>query len=134
MDRGLAWRRRTTGRPNVAQMAKSIDDPQFRSQRGRLGAYASWAKTEDRTARTAPAARAFLDRFEREVDPENKLTVQERAKRAEWARKAYYQRLAMKSAAARRRRKLICQECGRPKEAESRMCQKCWDKLPEPEL
>ncbi|BBZ38778.1 hypothetical protein MCNS_18410 [Mycobacterium conspicuum] len=31
--------------------------------------------------------------FENEVDPEGELSVQERAKRAEWARKAYYQRL-----------------------------------------
>lgn len=94
----------------------------------------SWAKTEDRTARTAPAIRAFLERFEREVDPENRLTVQERTKRAEWARKAYYQRLAMKSVAARRRRRKICQECGQAKEPEQRICQECWDKLPEPEL
>lgn len=86
-------------------MAKSIDSPQFRSQRGRLGAYTSGAKTEDRTARAAPAVRAFLDKFEQEVDPEGKLSTQERAKRAEWARKAYFQRLAMKSAAARKRRK-----------------------------
>jgi hypothetical protein len=43
--------------------------------------------------------------FEREVDPEGKLSTQERAKRAEWAHKAYFQRLAMKSAAAHQRRK-----------------------------
>jgi hypothetical protein len=44
------------------------------------------------------------------------LTPQERAKRAQWARKAHMQRLAMKSAAARQRRKLICQTCGQPKD------------------
>jgi len=33
----------------------------------------------------------MLDRFENEVDLEGKLTVQERAKRAEWARRAYMQ-------------------------------------------
>src|SRR3954453_344720 len=88
----------------------------FRSMRGRIGAFESWAKTEDRSARTWPARKAAMDKFEREVDPEGKLTVQERAKCAEWARKAYIQRLALKSAAARQRRKRICQKCGEPKE------------------
>jgi hypothetical protein len=32
-----------------------------------------------------------MDRFENEVDPERTLTVQERATRAEFARKAYFQ-------------------------------------------
>ncbi|MBB5164940.1 hypothetical protein [Mycobacterium sp. AZCC_0083] len=112
-------------------MAKSTDNPQFRSQRGRLGAYTSWAKTEDRAARTLPARRAMLDKFETEVDPEGKLTIQERAKRAEYARMAYYQRLAMKSAAARQGRKLICQTCGQPKESDAPMCRKCLGKLRE---
>jgi hypothetical protein len=106
-------------------VAKSVDSPDFRSQRGRLGAYVSWAKTEDRAARTAAARRALMDRFENEVDPEGTLTVQERAKRAEFARKAYFQRLAIKSAAARQRRKMICQECGQPKEAEAPRCSTC---------
>ena len=34
----------------------------------------------------------FYAKFEREVDPEGKLTPQERAKRAEHARKAHMQR------------------------------------------
>ena len=42
-------------------------------------------------------------KFEREVDPEGKLSPQERAKRAEYARRAHMQRLALKSAKARRR-------------------------------
>jgi hypothetical protein len=48
----------------------------------------------------------MLDRFEREVDPNGELTPQERAKRAEHAehaRKAYFTRLSLKSAQARRR-------------------------------
>jgi hypothetical protein len=69
---------------------------------GRIGAYESWAHTEDRTARTAPARRAMLEKFERAVDPDGKLTPAERAKRAEFARKAHFQRLALKSAKARR--------------------------------
>jgi hypothetical protein len=50
-------------------MAKAIDSPQFRSQRGRLGAYTSWAKTEDRTARMANACKAAMDRLELESLP-----------------------------------------------------------------
>ena len=42
-------------------------------------------------------------RFEREVHPDNVLPPHERAKRAENARSAYYKRLALKSAKARRR-------------------------------
>jgi hypothetical protein len=106
-------------------MVKSTDNPQFRSQRRRLGAYTSWGKTEDRAARTLPARRAVLDKFETEVDPGSKLTIQERAKRAEYAREASYQRLAMKSGAARQERKLICQKCGQPKESDAQVCRKC---------
>ncbi len=97
----------------------------FRTQRGRLGAWTSWARTEDRAARTLPARRAFLDRFDKEVDPDGELPIQERAKRAEWARKSYYQRLAMKSAAARQRRNGICRQCGRSKEPDSQVCLSC---------
>lgn len=71
--------------------------------RSRIGAYKSWATTEDRPARTAPARRASLERFEREVDPDGILTPQERAIRAEYARKAYMLTLALKSAVSRRR-------------------------------
>jgi hypothetical protein len=52
--------------------------------------------------------------------------------RDEWARKAYMQRLALKSAQARQRRKLICQECGRPKAAEAPMYPQCLHSLREP--
>lgn len=65
----------------------------------------SWANTPDRPARTAPARKAALDRFEHQVDPEGVLTAEERAKRAENARRAHFQRMAYKSAKARQRRK-----------------------------
>jgi hypothetical protein len=42
-------------------------------------------------------------RFENEVDPERKLTPEQRAKRAECARRGYYARLALLSAKARRK-------------------------------
>ncbi len=52
---------------------------------------------------TAPARKAFLDRFEREVDPEGKLPDDERKRRADHARKAYMLALALASAKARRK-------------------------------
>ena len=51
---------------------------------------------------TQPARDAFLARFEREVDPDCQLPPEERVRRAEHLRKAYFTRLAMKSARARR--------------------------------
>lgn len=74
-----------------------------RNLRAQIAAHASWAHTPDRTARTAPARRALAARFEHEVDPDGLLPAAERAKRAENARKAYYARLALTSAVARRR-------------------------------
>jgi hypothetical protein len=79
--------------------------PVERSLRGTLAAHESWARTEDRSARTANARRAALDRFEKEVDPDGVLLPDERARRAEHLRKAYFARLALKSAQARRARR-----------------------------
>jgi hypothetical protein len=76
-----------------------------RSVRGRIGAYTRWANTEDRNLATRPAREGFYAKFEREVDPDGALTPHERAKRAEFARKAHMQRMALKSVQARRRRK-----------------------------
>jgi hypothetical protein len=75
--------------------------PEQRSLRGRLAAHESWAVTVDPSARTAPARAAFLDRFEREVDPDGVLDPAERARRAEHAKKSYFLRLAFRSAKAR---------------------------------
>jgi hypothetical protein len=68
---------------------------------------ARWARTtaEERMAEVAIARKAFLDRFEREVDPDGKLDPKERAFRAGHARKAYFAKLALKSVQARRERK-----------------------------
>ncbi|WP_163890309.1 hypothetical protein [Mycolicibacterium hippocampi] len=72
--------------------------------RAQLGAHAQWARTEDRTARTAAARSGFYKRFESQVDPDGVLAPEERAKRAENARKAYMLKLSMASARSRRRR------------------------------
>jgi hypothetical protein len=68
--------------------------------RGRIGAYATHSR-HDPKATTANARKAFLARFEREVDPDGTLPLAERARRAEYARKAHFARLALKSAQAR---------------------------------
>jgi spore germination protein YaaH len=78
--------------------------PTERSMRSQIAAHESWARTENRTARTANARKALLDRFELQVDPDGRLTPTERAKRAEHARKAHFKRIAFLSAQARRRR------------------------------
>ena len=69
--------------------------------RFRTAAHISWAKTIDRTARTAPGRRAAEARFLNQVDPAITDPV-ERAKAAEHLRKAYFSNLARLSAAARR--------------------------------
>ncbi|ORB26680.1 hypothetical protein BST38_25530 [Mycolicibacterium parafortuitum] len=77
--------------------------------RSQIAAHESWAQTENRAARTANARRALLDKFEKQVDPDGTLPPAERAKRAEHARKAYFKRLALKSAQARRRRSAVAE-------------------------
>jgi hypothetical protein len=81
-----------------------------------IGAHESWANTPDRSARTAPARAALMARFEREVDPESVLPPAERALRAEHKRKAYFQRLALRSAKARAARQVVAE--GEAAEAE----------------
>lgn len=66
-----------------------------------IAAHTLWANCDDPAAHTAPARKAFLDRFEREVDPQGVLTPEERSRRAEHARKAYFKRLALASSKAR---------------------------------
>ncbi len=77
--------------------------PSERVLRARIAAHESWAHTPDRASRTAAGRAAMFTKFENEVDPDGVLTPQERAIRAEHASKAYFARLALKSAQARRR-------------------------------
>lgn len=77
--------------------------PSERALRARLAAHIRWKNTEDPAAATAPARAALMDKFEREVDPDGTLAPQERARRAQHARKAYFTRLALKSVQARRK-------------------------------
>jgi hypothetical protein len=82
------------------------NDPAMRVALAKLAAHEKWAQTGDRAAATAPARAAALARFERQVDPDGALPERERRLRAESARRAYFQRLAIKSARARRARRV----------------------------
>ncbi len=84
--------------------------PSDRTLWARVGAHESWARTPDRTARTAPARAALMLTFERQVDPEGILAPAERAKRAENARKAHFQRLALKSVQSRRKSRELSEQ------------------------
>jgi hypothetical protein len=57
----------------------------------------------DPAAHTAPARRAFIARFESDVDPDGVLEPAERARRAQRAMRAHMLRLAAKSVASRAR-------------------------------
>lgn len=76
--------------------------PEERSLRARVAAHAMHAKN-DAKATTAAARDTFLSSFERQVDPDGVLAPEERARRAEHARKAHFASLALKSAKARRK-------------------------------
>lgn len=72
--------------------------------RGRIGA-ARLHALHDARETTIEARRAFLGRFEREVDPDGTLPPDERERRAAHARRAHMLALSLKSAKARRERK-----------------------------
>jgi hypothetical protein len=78
--------------------------PAERTIRAKIAANTKWGHTEDRAAATAAARRAHDKKFEELADPNGKLPPAERARRAKSLRNAHFQRLAMKSAQARRRR------------------------------
>ncbi len=69
--------------------------PQERQLSASIAAHESWAQTEDRAARTAPARAAMLRKWLAEADGD--------PVRAEHLRRAHFQRLALKSVKARRR-------------------------------
>ncbi len=75
--------------------------PAERSLNARLAAHALHAQRDSRQT-TANGRAAFLARFDREVDPDGVLEPEERRRRAEQARRAYFTRLALASAKARR--------------------------------
>ena len=73
------------------------------SLRGRIGAYSLHAQYDPRET-TKAGRQAFLDSFANQVDPENALPPDERARRAEMLKKAYFTRLALASVKAREKK------------------------------
>jgi hypothetical protein len=72
--------------------------------RGRIGAYVRLARHGSNQA-TSKARAAFLEGFERAVDPDGRLTPEERADRASHALRAHMIRLAAMSAKSRKSRR-----------------------------
>src|SRR4029450_286984 len=75
-----------------------------RSLRARLAAYALHAQRDPRET-TANGRPASLARFDREVDPEGLREPDERRRRAEQARRAYFARLSLAALNARQRKR-----------------------------
>jgi hypothetical protein len=91
-----------TGSPLPADSRRQESlSPAERSLRARLAAHAMHAKHDPRQT-TANGRAAFQARFEREVDPDGTLGPEERRRRAEHARSAYFARIQLASAKARR--------------------------------
>ncbi len=81
--------------------ARAFDSSEM-AARGRIGAFATLSRHNPRDL-TAAARERFLHRFLDEVDPDSELPVEERERRALYARKRYFAELALKSARARRK-------------------------------
>lgn len=81
--------------------------PEQRSMRSRLGAHAKWAQTEDRTAATEKLRRGFIEKLEREVDPDGSMDPAKRARLVENKRKEHYARMSLASSRARAKRREV---------------------------
>jgi hypothetical protein len=79
--------------------------PEQRSLRARIAANTRWSKDGNRKANAERAQRGMLAKFEREIDPDGVLPEKERRRRAENARQAHMQRMALASSKARAARK-----------------------------
>lgn len=73
---------------------------------GRIGALERWARTTkaERQRQAARAQAGLVARFEREADPEGRMSDADRIAAGERLRRAHMLRMARLSAAARRRR------------------------------
>ena len=76
-------------------------NPERASLLGRVGAHNAHSRHDSRDL-TANARAAFLETFLDQVDPNRELPEAERRRRAEHAKKAYFGKLALKSAQVRR--------------------------------
>src|SRR6266545_2500670 len=93
--------------PDPAHQRKRKQDPRSEAEirlQAQQAAHTMHAKHDARKT-TANGRAAFLARFEAEVDPEGTLPPEERRRRAEHARSAYFTRLALAAAKARRQKR-----------------------------
>jgi hypothetical protein len=90
-------------RDSADSTGRSIDSADM-ALRGRIGAFRLHA-TNDPRETTSKARATFRSSFDLLVDPEGRLPIRERARRAEAARRAHYVRIARLSAQARSRRR-----------------------------
>ena len=92
-------------RPGVFRRTRTPLTPEQRALRSRIAAHSMHSMHDSRTT-SAPARAASpanTSYFERQVDPEGVLPDDERRRRAEHAKRAYFGRLALASARARSR-------------------------------
>ena len=76
--------------------------PEQRVLRARVAAHVMHARHNTDVV-SRPGREAFLGRFEREVDPDGALPVEERRRRADHAKRAHMTKLALRSAQSRSR-------------------------------
>jgi hypothetical protein len=88
----------------VASVPASRDREAERRLAKQIAAHEKWSK-QDPSAGTQAARDAFNQRFLRQVDPDGVLDEPERRRRAWHARRAYFARLSLASAKARRARR-----------------------------
>jgi hypothetical protein len=96
-ERDAAHRRQVGGVPPIRHESLT---PHERVMRSRMAAYLMHARHDARQT-TAASHAAFMARFIRDVDPEQKLPEPERHRRAAAAKSAYFTRLAYLSAKKR---------------------------------
>jgi uncharacterized membrane protein len=80
-------------------------NPRQRSELGRTAANTSWARTVVWAERTSEARKAFMGRFEREVDPSGTLEPEQRRRMVEKAKSVYFTQLARNFSRSRGSRK-----------------------------
>lgn len=79
--------------------------PEQRIMRARLGAHTLHAQGKTNTAAARAASPQSIGYWAKQVDPGGELSEAERTRRAEHARRAHMQRLALASSRARARRR-----------------------------
>lgn len=80
----------------------ALSSRSLQSLGGTIGAFRLHA-THDPRETTRAARHAFLNKFERDVDPDGRLPIAERTRRAAAARSAHFARMALASAKKRAR-------------------------------